>query len=349
MAAQAVAQHQLELRQRQRRRAARSSVQRSSALRTTNSCCCEEPVARPRRRRCRRCRPSPARPHASGRAVAPHLEPGAVDQQLLEAQLQRQQRLHAPARRAPAPGAAPRGPARSSRRTSRSSKAGTQPLDAPGCGRSSPAAPMASLAELFDAARHSSMCGRITQCSVSHAAQEHAPQQQQHRPRPRWPAVRNHASGAARRQQIRGTRVRPFGVRACCGATARCREAWVCGRRSAAQRGRPRAARANLAQPPRRRSMGSALTATIAPLRRAGLRPQPLRAARPPPLCGRAAAAAAGRARRAPASPRWCSTLQDGGRALPSALRVARQLVLERLAVLDVEQAAPLDHSHPRR
>ena len=34
--------------------------------------------------------------------------------------------------------------------------------------------------------------------------------------------------------------------------------------------------------------------------------------------------------------------LQDGGRGLPSALRVARQLVLERLAVLDVEQAAPL-------
>ncbi|MEO7150158.1 MAG: bifunctional [glutamate--ammonia ligase]-adenylyl-L-tyrosine phosphorylase/[glutamate--ammonia-ligase] adenylyltransferase [Burkholderiaceae bacterium] len=36
--------------------------------------------------------------------------------------------------------------------------------------------------------------------------------------------------------------------------------------------------------------------------------------------------------------------LRDGGRALPSALRVARQLVLERLAVFDVECAAPLDH-----
>ena len=36
--------------------------------------------------------------------------------------------------------------------------------------------------------------------------------------------------------------------------------------------------------------------------------------------------------------------LQAGGRPLPSALRVARQLVLERLAVLDVEQAAPLAH-----
>jgi glutamate-ammonia-ligase adenylyltransferase len=35
--------------------------------------------------------------------------------------------------------------------------------------------------------------------------------------------------------------------------------------------------------------------------------------------------------------------LLDGGRALPSALRVARQLVMERLATLDVEQAAPLD------
>ncbi len=35
-------------------------------------------------------------------------------------------------------------------------------------------------------------------------------------------------------------------------------------------------------------------------------------------------------------------TLLDGGRALPSALRVARQLVLERLAVLDVEQGATL-------
>jgi len=34
--------------------------------------------------------------------------------------------------------------------------------------------------------------------------------------------------------------------------------------------------------------------------------------------------------------------LRDGGRTLPSALRVARQLCLERLACLDVEQAAPL-------
>ncbi len=34
--------------------------------------------------------------------------------------------------------------------------------------------------------------------------------------------------------------------------------------------------------------------------------------------------------------------LRDGGRALPSALRVARQLVMERLVVLDVEQGAPL-------
>jgi glutamate-ammonia-ligase adenylyltransferase len=36
--------------------------------------------------------------------------------------------------------------------------------------------------------------------------------------------------------------------------------------------------------------------------------------------------------------------LAEGGRPLASALRVARQLVLERLAVLDVEQQAPLDH-----
>ncbi len=35
-------------------------------------------------------------------------------------------------------------------------------------------------------------------------------------------------------------------------------------------------------------------------------------------------------------------TLRQGGRSLPSALRVARQLCLERLACLDVEQAAPL-------
>ena len=34
--------------------------------------------------------------------------------------------------------------------------------------------------------------------------------------------------------------------------------------------------------------------------------------------------------------------LQGAGRALPAALRVARQLVLERLAVLDIEQGAPL-------
>ena len=37
------------------------------------------------------------------------------------------------------------------------------------------------------------------------------------------------------------------------------------------------------------------------------------------------------------------ATLQAQGRALPAALRVARQLVLERLAQLDVEQAAPLE------
>ncbi len=36
--------------------------------------------------------------------------------------------------------------------------------------------------------------------------------------------------------------------------------------------------------------------------------------------------------------------LQAGGRALPAALRVARQLVIERLATLDVEHAAPLEH-----
>ncbi|WP_428425806.1 bifunctional [glutamate--ammonia ligase]-adenylyl-L-tyrosine phosphorylase/[glutamate--ammonia-ligase] adenylyltransferase [Methylibium sp.] len=36
-------------------------------------------------------------------------------------------------------------------------------------------------------------------------------------------------------------------------------------------------------------------------------------------------------------------TLRGGGRALPAALRVARQLVVERLAVLDVEAQAPLD------
>ena len=35
--------------------------------------------------------------------------------------------------------------------------------------------------------------------------------------------------------------------------------------------------------------------------------------------------------------------LREGGRDLPSALRVARQLVMERLAVLDLEEAAPLD------
>ena len=35
--------------------------------------------------------------------------------------------------------------------------------------------------------------------------------------------------------------------------------------------------------------------------------------------------------------------LQQGGRPLPAALRVARQLVLERLVVLDVEQAATLE------
>ena len=36
--------------------------------------------------------------------------------------------------------------------------------------------------------------------------------------------------------------------------------------------------------------------------------------------------------------------LQADGRALPSALRVARQLVLDRLVVLDVEQGASLEH-----
>ncbi len=35
--------------------------------------------------------------------------------------------------------------------------------------------------------------------------------------------------------------------------------------------------------------------------------------------------------------------LQAAGRELPSALRVARQIVIERLAVLDIEQEASLD------
>jgi glutamate-ammonia-ligase adenylyltransferase len=39
---------------------------------------------------------------------------------------------------------------------------------------------------------------------------------------------------------------------------------------------------------------------------------------------------------------RLVAELQTGGRTLASALRVARQLVLERLVVLDVEQGAPL-------
>ena len=37
-------------------------------------------------------------------------------------------------------------------------------------------------------------------------------------------------------------------------------------------------------------------------------------------------------------------TLEAGGRTLVASLRVARQLVLERLAVLDIEQCAPLEH-----
>jgi len=46
----------------------------------------------------------------------------------------------------------------------------------------------------------------------------------------------------------------------------------------------------------------------------------------------------------APAITALVQRLQADGRPLPSALRVARQLVIERLVVLDVEQAAPLDH-----
>ena len=38
------------------------------------------------------------------------------------------------------------------------------------------------------------------------------------------------------------------------------------------------------------------------------------------------------------------ATLQEQGRALPSALRVARHLVIERLAVLDIEGFAPMEH-----
>lgn len=38
------------------------------------------------------------------------------------------------------------------------------------------------------------------------------------------------------------------------------------------------------------------------------------------------------------------ATLREGGRPLPSALRVARHLVLERLAVLDVEQGCDMEH-----
>ena len=38
-----------------------------------------------------------------------------------------------------------------------------------------------------------------------------------------------------------------------------------------------------------------------------------------------------------------CAALQAAGRDLPGALRVMRHLVIERLAVLDIEQQAPLE------
>ena len=148
----------------------RSSIQRSSALRMTNSCCCRNQS---------RARvsplptlPSQSRPATCQRpaAVAPHLEPRAVDQHLLEAQRQRQQRLRATARCARAAGAAPRGP----RGRTGARRAARRPAPsrwtAPGSRRSSASARWPRWRAFRCCGRHSSMCGRITQCSVSHAA-----------------------------------------------------------------------------------------------------------------------------------------------------------------------------------
>ena len=300
MLAQAVAQHQVELRQHQRRRAAALVGPVQLGIAHDELVLLQEPVARPR--------------VAAADAAVP-VQPGDMPAaRRCRAAPRAGRRRSAPARSAAsAPAATARAsavctrsrcsasrPSRSNRRRSRSSKAGTQPLDCTWIEPIVSFRPMASLASV------SMRPTPFVDVRQNHPVQrqprgeEHAPQQQH--------AGRGHAGCRAQplpaaRQggiQTQETRVRPFGVRALARRT-RCREAWVCGVRSSVRRPAPRSCASQSSTPPRRCSMGSASIHDAAAAGRAGAGgAQPLRAAHPPPLCRRAAAAAAGLPRRAP-------------------------------------------------
>ena len=204
-------------------------------------------------------------------------------------------------------------------------------------------APMAAPTRCSICGRQPSRRGRMPQCSVSHASRTRLQAASSSPMNRRSPSAAPRAGALPVGGRVRTgdagwvgeTAVRtcedgrdPGGVRTAASA------ARAPSRRSATRRGpsqsstEPGDARGDSPAPGHARRRADA---------------QPLRAARAPALCGRAAAAAAGRCPTPPASTRWCSGCSTRGRDLPAALRVARQLVLERLAVLDIEQGASLD------
>ena len=154
---------------------ARSSIQRSAPARITNSCCLKNQSA---------ARSSSLRPGRGGEVepgdadaaalVAPHVEARAVDQELLEARLEREQRARRERRE-------------DARQAQRDALLGVEDADVAQLDRRHPAArvrldradahgrPERALARASIGGRHCSMCGRINQWSDSQADEQQAP------------------------------------------------------------------------------------------------------------------------------------------------------------------------------
>ena len=191
-------------------------------------------------------------------AVAPHLEPRAVDQHLLEAQ------TSAPAATAPTSAACTRGQVQ--RFAALRGRAGARRATR----RPAPSRWSARWIEPIVNCSAERLAGQLLRCADAirrcaaespSAASATPPATRStaaaHRPRPRWPPCATTASGAASAALTRETRVRPFGVRAVARRT-RCREAWVSGAQRRA-RGSAASCATQSSTPPRRCSMGSAL------------------------------------------------------------------------------------------
>ena len=359
--AQAVAHHELDVGQ--LRAAARHAPRRSSAdvpPRITNSVLREEPVERRGRRRRRR-RAGRRRDRRRRCGLARRGAPRAartVDEQLLEAQIEGQQGARRQRREDPrqAQGGAPwRVEQHHVAQLEAGHPAARAHVDARRCCTGTPST---SLARASIGGRHCSMRGRMHQCSVSQASSSRlqaataAPTAMRHSQRTQRVACggrRGRRPGGDDGHGGQGRR--RWASRAAVGRLRRRRERAGCHGCGHVWRQRGVASRANLAQ------------ASMLAVRRQRARPEPARSAAPAaarPSTAASCSACAGATR-----PSWrcclpglpdaddrstalVERLQPDGRDLPAALRVARQLVLERLAVLDVEAGAPLAGRHRR-